>query len=98
MKRCFLQVAIVLACALCVFAQIGPAADFIIQNAHIWTVDPSRPEAEEVAILGDRIAAVGSRQQVDAWRGPHTRVVNVARKRLPPRFYVTHLTFSCRWS
>ena len=60
MKRCFLQVAIVLGCVLCVFAQTGPAADLIIQNAHIWTVDPSRPEAEAVAILGERIVAVGS--------------------------------------
>jgi len=93
MKRCFLQVAIVLACALCVFAQIGPAADTIIQNAHVWTVDPSRPEAEAVAILGDRIVAVGSRQQVDAWRGPHTHVVDAAGKRLLPGFNDAHVHF-----
>src|ERR1700704_2024719 len=37
MQRCFLQVAIALACALSVFAQTGPAADIIIQNAHVWT-------------------------------------------------------------
>ena len=80
MQRCFLQVAIALACALSVFAQTGPAADIIIQNAHVWTVDLSRPEAEAVAILGDRIVAVGSRQQVDAWRGLHTRVVDAAGK------------------
>src|SRR6202158_6406568 len=69
MQRCFLQVAIALACALSVFAQTGPAADIIIHNAHVWTVDPSRPEAEAVAILGDRIVAVGSRQQVDGRGG-----------------------------
>ena len=93
MKRCFLQVAIVLGCALCVFAQTGPAADTIIQNAHIWTVDPSRPEAEAVAILGERIVAVGSRQQVDAWRGPHTSVVDAAGKRLLPGFNDAHVHF-----
>src|SRR6202158_1022692 len=94
MKRCFLQVAIVLACALCVFAQIGPAADTIIQNAHVWTVDPSRPEAEAVAILGDRIVAVGSSQQVEAWRGANTRVADAAGKRLLPGFNDAHVHFT----
>jgi hypothetical protein len=94
MKRCFLQiVVVVLAFALCSFAQTGAAADFIIQNAHIWTVDPSRPEAEALAILGDRIVAVGSKLQVDAWRGPHTRVVNAAGKRLLPGFNDAHVHF-----
>ena len=94
MKRCFLQIiVVVLACSLCSFAQTGVAADFIIQNAHIWTVDPSRPEAEALAILGDRIVAVGSKQQVDAWRGPHTRVVDAAGKRLLPGFNDAHVHF-----
>src|SRR6266403_1391000 len=93
MKQWSLQLIVVLACALCVFAQTGPAADVIIQNAHIWTVDPSRPEAEAVAILGERIVAVGSRQQVDPWRGPHTRVVDAAGKRLLPGFNDAHVHF-----
>src|SRR3981081_4288880 len=37
------------------FAQTKPAADLIIQNALIWTVDPSQPEAQSVAVLGERI-------------------------------------------
>jgi predicted amidohydrolase YtcJ len=93
MKQCFLQLIVVLACALCVLAQTKPAADLIIQNAHIWTVDSSRPEAEAVAVLGDRIVAVGSSPQIDAWRGPHTRVVDVAGKRLLPGFNDTHVHF-----
>src|SRR6266481_1842291 len=40
-KRCFLQVAIILGCASCAFVQTKPAADLIIQNARVWTVDPS---------------------------------------------------------
>src|SRR5947209_2965537 len=93
MQRYFLQVTIPLAFALSVFAQTKPAADLIIQNAHVWTVDPSRPEAEAVAIVGDRIAAVGSRQQVDPWRGPKTRVVDAAGKRLLPGFNDAHVHF-----
>jgi len=94
MKQCSLQLVIVFGCALCVFAQTEPAADLIIQNAHVWTVDASRPEAEAVAVLGDRIVAVGSSQQVDAWRGPHTHVVDAGGKRLLPGFNDAHVHFT----
>jgi len=76
-----------------VFAQTKPAADLIIRNAKIWTVDRSHPEAEAVAILGDRIVAVGSNQDVDAWRGSGTKVVDAAGKRLLPGFNDSHVHF-----
>jgi predicted amidohydrolase YtcJ len=98
LKRRFLQTAIVLGCAfgcaLRVFAQTKPAADLIIQNARVWTVDASLPEAEAVAVLGDRIVAVGSHQLVYAWRGPKTRVVDAAGKRLLPGFNDAHVHFT----
>jgi predicted amidohydrolase YtcJ len=100
MKRCLIAVVLcyalgsVLDCPLNVFAQAKPAAGLIIQNAHIWTVDPLLPEAEAVAILGDRIVGVGSSQQVDSWRGPHTRVVNAGGKRLLPGFNDAHVHFT----
>jgi predicted amidohydrolase YtcJ len=70
-----------------------PAADLIVQNAHIWTVDPSRAEAQAVAILGDRIVAVGSTKEVRAWRGPHTQLIDAAGKRLVPGFNDAHVHF-----
>src|SRR5260370_22840840 len=93
MKQCCVQLIGVLACALYALAKTKPAADLIIQNARVWTVDASRPEAEAVAILGDRIVAVGSSQELDAWRGPHTRVVDAAGKRLLPGFNDAHVHF-----
>src|SRR3981189_105798 len=93
MKQWSLQIVVVLGCVMCSFAQTGPAADIIIQNAHVWTVDPLRPEAEAVAILGERIVAVGSSQQVDPWRGPHTHVVDATGKRLLPGFNDAHVHF-----
>jgi predicted amidohydrolase YtcJ len=33
--------------------------DLLIRNAKVWTVDPTRPEAEAVAVCGGVIAAVG---------------------------------------
>src|SRR5882672_8718628 len=76
------------------FAQTKPAADLIIRNAKIWTVDRAHPEAEAVAILGDRIVAVGSNQETDAWRGPNTRVQDAAGKRILPGFNDAHVHFT----
>jgi hypothetical protein len=74
-------------------AQSKPAADLIITNARIWTVDQSRPTAEAVAVLGDRITAVGSIQDVDGWRGPKTLVINADGKLLLPGFNDAHVHF-----
>ena len=61
-------------------AQSKPAADLIINHAKIWTVDPARPEAQAVAILRDRIVAVGTDADVDAWRGPQTGIIDAGGK------------------
>ena len=98
MKQIFPHLALVLGCTLfgstqSVSVPSRPAADLIIHHAHIWTVDSSLPEAEAVAILGDRIVAVGSNQAVDSWRGPNTRVVDAEGKRLLPGFNDAHVHF-----
>ncbi len=71
-----------------------PAADLIVGHARIWTVDPARPEAEAVAVLGGRIVAVGSDADVLAWRGARTRVVDAGGRRLLPGFNDAHVHFS----
>jgi predicted amidohydrolase YtcJ len=70
-----------------------PAADLIVTNAHIWTVDHARPEAEALAVLGERIVATGTRAEVDAWRGERTRVVDLHGRRLLPGFNDAHVHF-----
>ncbi len=74
-------------------AQSRPAADLIIRNANIWTVDKSHPTAQAVAVLGDRIVAVGSNDDVDAWRGAGTRTVDASGKLLLPGFNDAHVHF-----
>jgi predicted amidohydrolase YtcJ len=74
-------------------AQSRPAADLIITNAKIWTVDASQPLAQAVAVLGDRIVAVGSTSAVDAWRGPNTKVIDAAGKLVLPGFNDAHVHF-----
>ena len=74
-------------------AQSRPAADLIITNAKIWTVDKSLPTAQAVAVLGDRIVAVGSNTEADAWRAPHTHVIDAGGKLLLPGFNDAHVHF-----
>src|ERR1035437_4521453 len=94
MKRRFVELIVVLGCALCVFSQTQPAAELIIQNERVWTVDPSRPEADAVAVLGDRIVAVGPIRHVDALCASHTRVIDAAGMRLLPGFNDAHVHFA----
>jgi predicted amidohydrolase YtcJ len=74
-------------------AQSKPAADLIITNAKIWTVDQSLPMAQAVAVIGERIVAVGSNADVDAWRGPHTKVIDAGGRLLLPGFDDAHVHF-----
>jgi predicted amidohydrolase YtcJ len=74
-------------------AQSKPAADLIITNAKIWTVDKARPQAEALAVLGERIVAVGSAADVDAWHGPQTKVLDAHGKLLLPGFNDAHVHF-----
>ena len=74
-------------------AQAKPAADLILTNAKIWTVDKTLPTAQAVAVLGERIVAVGSNADVEAWRGTHTQVIDAGGKLLLPGFNDAHVHF-----
>jgi len=72
-------------------AQSRPAADLIITNAKVWTVDKARPQAQAVAIIGERVVAVGSNQEIAAWRGPKTKVLDAGGKLVMPGFNDAHV-------
>jgi predicted amidohydrolase YtcJ len=72
-------------------AQPRPSADLIITNAKVWTVDKDRPTAQAVAVLGDRIVAVGADAEVETWRGPGTKTIDAGGKRLLPGFNDAHV-------
>jgi predicted amidohydrolase YtcJ len=69
----------------------GPSADFVIVNARVWTVDATRPEAEAVAVAGDRVLAVGTRAEIDRLRGADTRVIDARGRFLMPGFNDAHI-------
>jgi predicted amidohydrolase YtcJ len=76
------------------WAQGRPAANLIVIHANIHTVDRQHPKAEAVAVIGDRIAAVGSKAEIDLWRGPETRVIDAHGKLLLPGFNDSHVHFT----
>ncbi len=71
----------------------APAADLILTHAKVWTVDEALPEAEAVAVIGERIVAVGSSADIDAWRGEGTRVIDAGGRRVLPGFNDAHVHF-----
>jgi predicted amidohydrolase YtcJ len=76
------------------WAQGRPAADLIVTHANIYTVDRQHPRAEAVAVIGERIVAVGSRAEIDSWRGAATRVIDAHGRLLLPGFNDSHVHFT----
>ena len=75
-------------------ARPGPAADIVVLNGKVWTVDPEQPRAEAIAVLGERIAAVGTNAQIKQWIGPKTRSIDAHGKTVLPGFIDAHVHFS----
>lgn len=58
--------------------QAAPApADLVLVNGRVYTLDPTRPWADAIAISGDRIAAVGSGAEIQRLAGEATRVIDL---------------------
>jgi predicted amidohydrolase YtcJ len=68
-------------------------ADTIIQNAHIYTVNPQQPWAEAVAISGDKILAVGSAKETQKYRRPSTKIIDAQGRLVLPGFTDGHIHF-----
>ena len=69
------------------------AADIIIVNANIHTIDQAQPHADTVAILGNRILAAGSIQGMQGLRGSKTRVIDAEGRLVLPGFNDAHVHF-----
>jgi predicted amidohydrolase YtcJ len=78
----------------CAEAQTPPAAtgaaDAIWTGGPILTMADAAPAAEAIAVRGGRILAVGTRAQVEATRGPGTRMHNLEGRTLLPGFVDPH--------
>ena len=70
-----------------------PAADLVLKNGKIVTVDEARPEAEAMAIAGNRILAVGSDAEIERYVGAGTEVIDLGGRLATPGFIEAHAHF-----
>jgi hypothetical protein len=67
------------------------AADIILVNGKIYTLEESRPWAEALAVKGDRILSVGTNAEIGRFRGPTTREIDLAGAFASPGFNDSHV-------
>ena len=67
------------------------AADLIITNARIYTVDENRPLVDAMAIRDGRVVATGPQRGVMTLRGPNTRVLDLNGRTVIPGMIDAHV-------
>ncbi len=72
----------------------GSTATLVITNGHIVTVDSTKPEAQALAVQGDRIIAVGTNAEIRKFIGKGTRVIDLQGKLATPGIIEGHGHFS----
>jgi len=65
-------------------------ATLVLTNGKIVTVDPDRPEAQALAVVGDRIVAVGSNREIRPYIGSRTEVIDLGGRLAIPGFIEGH--------
>ena len=69
---------------------LPPKADIVLLHGHILTEDTSDSTTQAVAILGERIVAVGTDKQIRALVGPSTRVIDLHGRTATPGLIDSH--------
>ena len=87
MKRLLLAIPFLSPLTLC--AQV----DLIAIHGKIWTENPQQPEAEAIAVAGHRILAVGTTEDIERFKGPATRILDLEGRRVVPGFNDAHVHF-----
>jgi hypothetical protein len=66
------------------------AADLVLRGGTVATVDPAIGNQQAIAVSGYRITAVGSNDEIDAYIGPETRVIELDGRFVMPGFIEGH--------
>ena len=67
-----------------------PAADLILKNANVITMEPRQPTAELVAIKGNKILLVANSEELELVRGAKTKIIDCQGKTVVPGFNDAH--------
>jgi predicted amidohydrolase YtcJ len=93
MSRLFVSV-MAMALTACQAGQPVEPASLIVHNAKVYTVNSTQPEAQAVAVRGDRIVLVGSTDAALALRGSDTQVIDAGGATLVPGIQDSHGHFT----
>lgn len=66
------------------------AADLVLKNGFVYTVDGQRRVAQALAIQGGRIVHVGLDREIEAWIGAQTAVIDLGSRLVLPGFIDSH--------
>ena len=66
------------------------AADYVLVNGRIVTLDSARPRATALAVAGDRIVAVGGDREIRRLRDRRTTVVDLRGATVVPGLVDAH--------
>src|SRR5215470_3018396 len=69
-------------------------ATLVLQKGKIVTVDDQKPEAQALAARGETIVAVGTNEEIAAYVGPKTRVIDLGGRLAVPGFIDGHGHFT----
>ncbi len=72
----------------------SPAADLVLRDGKVITLDPSLPQASAIAVTNGRISAIGSDAQIAREIGPATRVIDLKGRVAIPGFIDGHAHFT----
>lgn len=73
----------------------GEPADLVIKNAKVLTIDKDYPNAEAIAMIGEKIIAVTSNKNIEQYiQEGHTKVIDAEDKLVFPGFNDAHAHFS----
>lgn len=68
-------------------------ADLVIINANVRTIDKAKPRAEAIAVAKNKISAVGTNQEIRAFIGENTKIIDANSKLVLPGFNDAHVHF-----
>ncbi len=80
-------------CLTLAFCGQQPTADMILVNGKVFTADPSQPNAEAVAISGERILAVGNSDEMVALADSDTKRIDLQGHTVIPGINDAHYHF-----
>jgi predicted amidohydrolase YtcJ len=75
-------------------AQKPEPATFVVTNGKIVTMDAALPQAEALAVRGDKIVEVGTAKKIGRYIGPQTEVLDLQGKLATPGLVDSHLHFT----